>query len=577
MARIRKIEIANFRSIQRLAWCPAPGINCLIGPGDSGKSTVLDAIDLCLGARRNVQFSDADFFNLDITNPISITLTLGDLDDAMQTLEGFGAFLRSFHFTTGVVEDEPTVGAEVVLCLNMTVASDLEPSWTLVSERAEQQGIVKTLAWKDRLALAPTRIGALADFNLGWQRGSVLNRISEERADASAALVKAARDARSAFGDQAEQQLTEALEIVTTTAQELGVHIGAKAKALLDSHSVSFGGGTISLHNESGIPLHSLGVGSTRLLVAGLQRKAASKASIVLSDELEYGLEPHRIARFLGSLGAKEVTAPLQVFLTTHSPVALRELSGDQLFVLRRGLHGHEAHLTGADDGIQSTIRLYPEAFLAGSVVVCEGASEIGLLRGLDLYRLDQGNASLAALGVALVDCGGGEPDRPYARAVAFQSLGYRVMVLRDDDKKPTPAIEQTFVQNGGTVVAYRAGRALEDELFSSLTPAACQGLISYANELHGNVIVEHLRTVSNNTLTFQHIWDEIKNTGALSAECRAILGQAARIRKAGWFKSISWMEDVARTIVAPDLHLCDPGFRALMDQVFGWATHGPR
>ena len=109
-------------------------------------------------------------------------------------------------------------------------------------------------------------------------------------------------------------------------AQELGVHIGAKAKALLDSHSVSFGGGTISLHNENGVPLRSLGVGSTRLLVAGLQRKAAGRASIVLSDELEYGLEPHRIARFLGSLGAKEAAAPFQAFLTTHSPVALREL-----------------------------------------------------------------------------------------------------------------------------------------------------------------------------------------------------------------------------------------------------------
>lgn len=57
----------------------------------------------------------------------------------------------------------------------------------------------------------------------------------------------------------------------------------------------------------------------------------------MLSDELEYGLELHRIARFLGSLGAKEAAAPLQVFLTTHSPVALRELSGGQLFVLRRG------------------------------------------------------------------------------------------------------------------------------------------------------------------------------------------------------------------------------------------------
>lgn len=577
MARIRKIEIANFRGIQLLAWCPTPGINCLIGPGDSGKSTVLDAIDLCLGARRNVQFSDADFFGLDITTPISITLTLGDLDDSMRTLESFGAFLRGYHANTGVVEDEPSAAAEVVLCLNLTVASDLEPSWTLVSDRAAQQGIVKTLAWKDRVALAPTRIGALADFNLGWQRGSVLNRISEERADASAALVKAARDARSAFGDQAEQQLGEALGIVTATAQELGVNIGAKAKALLDSHSVSFGGGTISLHNESGIPLRSLGVGSTRLLVAGLQRKAAGQASIVLSDELEYGLEPHRIARFLGSLGAKEAAAPLQVFLTTHSPVALRELSGGQLFVLRCGPLGHEARLVGADNDIQSTIRLYPEAFLAGSVVVCEGASEIGLLRGLDLHRLDQGNASLAALGVALVDNGGGEPDRPYARASAFQSLGYRVMVLRDDDKKPTPAVEQAFVENGGAVVAYRAGRALEDELFGSLTPAACQRLIGYANELHGDLIVEHLRTVSNNTLTFQQIWDEIQNTGLLSAERRAILGQAARIRKAGWFKQISWMEDVAGTIVAPDLHLCDQGFRALMDQVFGWAADGPR
>ncbi|WP_163558812.1 ATP-binding protein [Halomonas sp. NO4] len=577
MARIRKIEIANFRGIQRLAWCPAPGINCLIGPGDSGKSSVLDAIDLCLGARRNVQFSDADFFGLDITSPISITLTLGGLDDAMRTLESYGAFLRAFDATTGAVEDEPSVDAEVVLCLNLTVASDLEPSWTLVSERAAQQGIVKTLAWKDRVALAPTRIGAFANFNLGWQRGSVLNRVSEERADASAALVKAARDARSAFGDQAEQQLGEALGIVTDTAQELGVNIGAKAKALLDSHSVSFGGGTISLHNESGIPLRGLGVGSTRLLVAGLQRQAAGKASIVLSDELEYGLEPHRIARFLGSLGAKEDAAPLQVFLTTHSPVALRELSGGQLFVLRHSPQGHEACLVGAGNGIQSTIRLYPEAFLAGSVVVCEGASEIGLLRGLDLFSLDQGGVSLAALGVALIDCGGGDPDRPYARAAAFQTLGYRVMVLRDDDKKPTPAIEQAFVESGGAIVAYRAGRALEDELFGSLTPDACKKLITYANELHGDLIIEHLRTASNNTLTFQQVWDEIQNTGALAAERRAILGQAARIRKAGWFKSISWMEDVARTIVAPDLPHCNPGFRALMDQVFGWAANGPR
>lgn len=184
-------------------------------------------------------------------------------------------------------------------------------------------------------------------------------------------------------------------------------------------------------------------------------------------------------------------------------------------------------------------------------MVVCEGASEIGLLRGLDLYRLDQGNASLAALGVALVDCGGGEPDRPYARAAAFQSLGYRVMVLRDDDKKPTPAIEQAFVQNGGTVVAYRAGRALEDELFGSLTPVACQRLIGYANELHGDLIVEHLRTVSNNMLTFQQVWDEIQNTGTCRPNAGpSLVRRRASERRAGSSPSRGW-----RTWRGPSLH----------------------
>lgn len=61
MPRIRHLAIRNFRSIKALDWSPAPGINCLIGPGDSGKSTILDAIDLCLGARRSISFGDMDF------------------------------------------------------------------------------------------------------------------------------------------------------------------------------------------------------------------------------------------------------------------------------------------------------------------------------------------------------------------------------------------------------------------------------------------------------------------------------------------------------------------------------------
>ena len=53
-----------------------------IGPGDSGKSSILDAIDYCLGARRNLLIADTDFHLLDVNNPINITIALGKLDDS---------------------------------------------------------------------------------------------------------------------------------------------------------------------------------------------------------------------------------------------------------------------------------------------------------------------------------------------------------------------------------------------------------------------------------------------------------------------------------------------------------------
>jgi putative ATP-dependent endonuclease of OLD family len=573
MARIRKIGIRHFRAIQEFTWLPSGGINCLIGPGDVGKTSILDAIDFCLGARRNIQFTDADFHALDVETPISISITLGELDDALKNLDAYGMYVGSFDAASGEIGDEPETGKETVLTVNLSVASDLEPSWTLVSKRAEAQGQTRNLSWADRVRLAPTRIGVMADYHLGWRRGSVLNRLSEERADASAALAKAARDARAAFGDQAEEQLRETLTIVADTARELGIPVGDPVKALLDAHSVSFSGGTISLHDEDGIPLRGLGIGSSRLLTAGLQRKAADRTSMILIDELEHGLEPHRIIRLLGSLGAKERAPPLQVFMTTHSPVALRELSGSQLHVVRPVTEKHEARLVGTADDIQSTVRLYPDAFLAPSVMVCEGATEVGLIRGLDQFRSAAGANSISALGVALVDSGGGEPDRPLKRAGAFQALGYRAALVRDDDQRPAAEIEQAFKADGGTVVAWRNGRTLEDELFLSLTAGAIAKLIDRAVELHSEETVDaHIKSVPQSAKNLAAIRAELA-AGAIYPESRAILGKAAATRRAGWFKSVTWMEDAARDIIGPDLDNAEAGFRALIVAIFAWAS----
>ena len=258
--------------------------------------------------------------------------------------------------------------------------------------------------------------------------------------------------------------------------------------------------------------------------------------------------------------------------MTTHSPVALRELSGNQLFVIRSSVEKHDVRAVGTADGTQSTIRLYPDAFLAPNVIVCEGASEVGLIRGLDQYRTANGHEAITAQGTALVDSGGGDSDRPFARAAAFHALGYRAAVVRDDDKKPTAAVEAAFTANGGTVIAWRDGRAVEDELFLSLTDDGVGKLLDRAVELHGEELVnEHIKSASQNAKDLNSVRTEALIDG-ITTESRAVLGKAARTKKGGWFKSVTWMEDVARDIVGPDLANADAAFRALIDGAFRWA-----
>lgn len=572
MPLIRHIAIRNFRSIQSLDWAPSDGINCLIGPGDSGKSTVLDAIDLCLGAKRSVNFGDADFHALNVAVPLCIRITLGALPPSLMDLDLYGDFLRGFDPATKVLEDEPKAGWETVLTLQLVVNADLEPSWTLFSDRATRDGVERSLPWKERAAIAPARIGQFAASNLSWSRGSVLNRLTEERAELGAQLAAAGRDARTSFGTTATPHLAKTLGVVQTTAESLGVSVGAAPQALLDAHAVSLGEGAIALHDQHGVPLRSLGTGSSRLLVAGLQRAAATAAPIVLVDEVEYGLEPHRLMRLLDSLGAKEPAPPVQAFLTTHSPVVLRELSGNQLFIARRLPHLHAVAAAGSSDEIQSTLRAEPEAFLARSVIVCEGASEVGFARGLDQWWVDCAAKSFLANGGAYVDAGGGSPDNALRRATALMKLGYRVMVFIDADRPAKAGSVEAYLAAGGQLLTWREPLALEDEIFRSLPQQSIDLLLAKAKELVGaETMNQHIRTRSEGQWTLESIELDGLISG-YSTEARAVLGAASRI-KSGWFKSVSAYQEIGRSIVGPATPHLEAGFKAVTDQLWGFTS----
>lgn len=568
MAQIRKLEVLNFRSIRTLSWFPTPGINCLVGPGDSGKSTILDAIDLCMGSRRTIQFTDTDFTDLAVDAPVEITITLGALSDRLKTLDAYGLFLRGFDAASGKIEDEPQAGLETVLCLRLTVNADLEPVWTLISDRAAALGSERYLAWTDRQDIAPTRIGSFSDVNLSWKRGSVLNKLSKEKADASAILLAAARDARAQFGDTADEQLSEGLAKVKEVADRLGIGDGNDFHAELDAHSVSVSAGTISLHNADGIPLRGMGIGSTRLLIAGLQKEAAAASAIVLVDEVEHGLEPHRIIQFLNALGAKDSEPSLQVFMTSHSPVVVRELGLTPLTISRRGNHGPDLKRAGDHPELQGTARLFPEAFLAKSVLVCEGATEVGFVRGIDQWCADRGKPSLHAAGTCLISGGG---DEMLKRASAFVALGYRTGLLRDDDKRPDPAEEAVF-ELSGEVFKWQEGRKIEVEIFASVPCGAAIALLDLAlEEMEQQVLDAQLSSASGNKVSIASIREEAW-VGDLSPISRKTLGVASG-RKSGWFKTVGAMERAAREIIGPNLVAREP-FRLTTEHIRRWTLN---
>jgi len=569
MAVVRRIEIKNFRSVYSLDWRPTDGFNCLVGSGDAGKSSILDAIDYCLCARRTLPITDADFYKLDVDKDISITLTLGRLNDDLKNYEKYGDFICGLA-GNGQLSDEPGPGLEHVLVLNLTIQGDLEPKWRLISQRAEQKGLERGLNWGDRQALSPTRLGAWSETHLTWRKGSVLNRLSDESADASAVLSAAARGAREAFGSEADAQLAEALKLVGEAASELGVPIGAKAKAMLDTPSVSIKGGTIALHNEAGVPLRGLGLGSTRLLIAGLQRKVASQSAIVLVDELEHGLEPHRIIRLLGSLGAKEAPAPQQVFATSHSPTVLRELAHNQLAVLRTDFLDETSALTPTEE-VQGTLRLHPEAFLAPSVLICEGATEVGFVRGLDYHYQNQGKPSLNATGVALVDCDGGDADRPYLLGKAFQSLEYRVGVFRDDDLPRDKSTQASFEAQQGATFTWDQGQDIETALMLNGNDAVLLQLLDAAVHFHDQQLVtDHINSASNGTHTELSIRAALRGPVPIGVLERQMLGRAAG-GKRGWFKTLRHMESVACHIVGPHLTSFTPVFQQRVNVLMAW------
>lgn len=65
-SHIRRLTIERFRGIDSLTWQPTSRVNIILGGGDVGKTTILDAIALLLNPTNVYVLTDADYWRRDV-------------------------------------------------------------------------------------------------------------------------------------------------------------------------------------------------------------------------------------------------------------------------------------------------------------------------------------------------------------------------------------------------------------------------------------------------------------------------------------------------------------------------------
>lgn len=547
--KVKHIEISNFRGIKSLSWHVGGPFACLIGAGDTCKTTILTALDFALSPRTSLNFYDSDFFNQQTENQIVIQVTLAEWDETSSAIQKLFQERKFAQYKCGLGANgpvpEPTDDAEIALSVSLRVDQDLEPKWSVVKGRDETEDQDrKPIYAADRAALGLSRLDLLSDYHFTWGRNTILTRLSAEaEGNLNAVLSELAREIR--LRDISGHESIAACQGVADTVRTEAINTGVPLTDVfpkVDIQRQSIGSGALSLH-ENDVPLRNKGSGSKRLIGAAMQMKLHGGKNVSLIDEIEMGLEPHRIRGLIYKLR----NSPQQVFATTHSPVVIRELdvSEHEIYVCERDAGGAiKVQSLGSVTDIQGAVRANAEAFLGSKVIACEGPTEIGCLRAYDLHRLDDSDPPVWSLSTSYFNCGGASRIAPVCPQLI--QLGYDVGVLCDNDAPDQLSADEIAAlrRMGAHVCQWEEGRSTEEQLLS---------------ELPWTHIPDLLRLISDSHDTIEHatIIDGIRKDERLAALClttdpadwpeedvvRQAIGRHAR--NGHWIKRIDYADKV--------------------------------
>ena len=533
MAKIFKLEINNFRGIKKFSYTfnnpelDNANLICLVGRGDTGKTTILKAISYALYPNWNLQFYDTDFYNCDINNPIEITVTLVDIPEKLLTEDKYGLYIRGINKKTKIIKDEIEDDDIKALTIKLKVQKDLEPEWQVVNNRANSP---KKISHIDRSMLNAFMISDYIDSHFYWRRNSPLYSLLkstvniEEFKEGSNLLIDVTREVQNNMDAYSFKKFNKAVEIIQSNAGQLGVKI-PKLSNSTDFKDIYIKEGRISLH-ENKIPLRLKGKGNKRLISIAIQMELVKNGGIVLIDEIEQGLEPDRVKHLVRMLYKINKG---QIFITTHSQNVIEEIEAEEIFLIsnKNGLMEAKA----SNKNFQDIMRACPEAAYAKKVIACEGKTEIGICRALDNFRINNDENSMSELGIVYTY---GSGDDSFKRADKLNKLGLITCVLCDSDKDETKSKKEEASNSGIDIFDWDKGNCIEQQVFFDLPWEAIKELIDYRISISSE---ESIKDSVKSKYTGGEFPDNWKENDSL--ELREALMQASISKKKEWFKRI--------------------------------------
>lgn len=543
MSKIIELEIKNFRGIKSFSQKFIGNVVCLIGRGDSSKTTVLEAIKAALSPRWNHAFYDTDFYQLATDEPIEITISLAEIPDSLQPESKFGLYLRTVDTEGNISEDIGEEG-EAVLTIQLTVSDTLEPSWKVITGRVQEP---KEIKQGDRAKLNCFMISDYLDSHFSWGQGNPLYSLlktDDLDGEKSKHVLEAMREAKVKLDDESFTYLEGITNKIKTQAAGLGLGLD-NANSTIDFKDISISEGKVSLHDGK-VPFRLMGKGSRRIASIAIQTAVAHDGGIALVDEIEQGLEPDRVKQIIRNL---KDNSSGQVIITTHSREVITELNSQDLILLvANKLSGEilSKNLDIDDDALQGVIRACPEAFFAKKVIVCEGATEVGICRALDKYRRNIGKEQLSLKDCAYVD-GTGHSFTERAGNIKTAGIDTSVFCDSDCDNELNPS-KDALRDDGIEIYDCDDGIKIEQQVFKDLPWEAIVELVEYVKAAH-NISEDSIKASVGSKYTSGPLPDNwIADIGD-TEELRQALAGSSCVSKKEWFKRIDHGQKLGQII----------------------------